>query len=76
MIHAVKTSARGIILYGTVGFVIGFVVAFGFRPCGAGQEPPFQAQVNVTLQFAGAFAALGFLMGFFSALLFDRRRQL
>jgi hypothetical protein len=54
---------------------MGFLIAFGFAPCGAGQEPPFQERISVTLQRAGAFAAVGFLIGFFSALLFDQTRN-
>ena len=70
MMHAVKTGARGIVIYGTIGLAFGSVV-FGFAPCGAGPSPPFQEQASVAIGFAGAFAAVGFLIGFFSAWLFD-----
>jgi hypothetical protein len=72
MIHATKAGARGIVIYGTIGLAVGFLIAFCFAPCGAGQEPPLQEQMSISLQFAGAFAAVGFLIGFVSALLFDQ----
>jgi len=74
MIQVVKTGARGIVIYATIGLAMGFLIAFCFAPCGAGQEPPLQERMSAMLQLAGAFAAVGFLIGLFSSLLFDQTK--
>lgn len=72
MLHAVRTGARGLVIYGLIGLAAGAFLAFAVFPCGSGPGPALAEQIMLTAEFAAGFSGLGFVVAFGSAYLFDK----
>jgi hypothetical protein len=71
MKDAIKAGVRGLALFATIGFGLGFLWAFGMGGCCSAPEPPLSQRFQALFWIGLPFSLFGLVAGFVSSLLWD-----